>query len=158
MAPSFSPLTSLFYVRAQRTFSIFYLTASGKAEGWGGRDRGLWSNSTLRALDYRTGKVVWDHELGDDEGSAGILTTAGGLLFTADNNGNLLALDPSTGNTLWHLNAGGAMQNGPMTYQLDGRQYVVMAVQDTLYAFALPPSPAPPSTAASATPAQAAPG
>jgi acido-empty-quinoprotein group A len=149
MAPSFSPLTGLFYVRAQRTFSIFYLTATGKAEGWGGRDRGLWSDSALRALDYRTGKVVWDHELGDGEGSAGILTTAGGLLFTADNNGNLLALDSRTGNTLWHLSAGGEMQNGPMTYQLDGRQYVVMAVQDTLYAFAL--------TAASMTQAQGVP-
>lgn len=140
MAPSFDPLTGLFYVRAQRTFSIFYLTATGKAEGWGGRDRGLWADSALRAVDYRTGKLVWDHELGDGEGSSGILTTAGGLLFTADNNGNLLALDPRTGNTLWHLNAGGEMHNGPVTYQLDGRQYVLMAVQDTLYAFALPAS------------------
>jgi acido-empty-quinoprotein group A len=154
MAPSFNPLTGLFYVRAQRTFSIFYLTATGKAEGWGGRDRGLWSNSTLRALDYQTGKVAWDHELGDGEGSAGILTTAGSLLFTADNNGNLLALDSRTGNTLWHLSAGGEMQNGPMTYQLDGRQYVLMAVQDTLYAFALPAPTNAPSTASNVAPPQ----
>ena len=140
LAPSFDPLTGLFYVSSHRVFSIFYKTVTGKAEGWGGRDRDLWSNSAIRALDYRTGKVVWSHELGDGESSAGILTTAGGLLFTADNNGNILALDPASGKTLWHLNAGGDMLNGPITYQLDGRQYVLMAVDDTLYAFALPVS------------------
>ncbi len=138
MAPSFDPQTGLFYVNARRLFSIFYLTATGKAEGWGGRDRNLWSNSTLRALDYRTGKVVWNHEIGNGESIAGILTTAGHLLFSADNSGNLLALDPATGKTLWHLNAGGRMVASPMTYKLDGRQYLIIALQDILYAFALP--------------------
>jgi len=139
MAPSFDPQTSLFYVNARRIFSIFYLTATGKPEGWAGRDRILWANSTLRALDYRTGKVVWNHEIGNGEGISGILTTGGHLLFSADNSGNLLALDPATGKTLWHLNAGGRMDASPMTYELDGRQYLILAVQDILYAFALPP-------------------
>lgn len=140
MAPSFDPETGLFYVNARRLFSIFYKTATGKAEGWGGRDRGLWANSTLRALDYRTGEVVWNHEIGDDESIAGILTTAGHLLFSADTSGNLLALDPLSGKTLWHLNAGGTLDSSPMTYELDGRQYLIMPVQDILYAFALPES------------------
>ena len=139
MAPSFDPQTGLFYVNARRIFSIFYLTATGKPEGWAGRDRILWANSTLRALDYRTGKVVWNHEIGNGEGISGILTTSGHLLFSADNSGNLLALDPATGKTLWHLNAGGRMDASPMTYELDGRQYLILAVQDILYAFALPP-------------------
>ena len=143
MAPSFDPQTGLFYVNARRVFSIFYRTATGKAEGWGGRDRNLWSNSTLRALDYRTGKVVWNHEIGDGESISGILTTAGHLLFSADNSGNLLALDPATGKTLWHLNAGGHLDASPMTYELDGRQYIIFAVQDVLYAFALPQAAAP---------------
>jgi acido-empty-quinoprotein group A len=138
MAPSFDPQTGLFYVNARRIFSVFYLTATGKAEGWGGRDRILWANSTLRALDYRTGKLVWNHELGEGETISGILTTAGHLLFTADNSGNLLALDPASGKTLWHLNAGGHLDASPMTYQIDGRQYLLFAVQDVLYAFALP--------------------
>jgi len=138
MAPSFDPQTGLFYVTARRIFSIFYLTTTGKAEGWAGRDINLWSNSTLRALDYRTGKVVWNHELGSSESISGILTTAGHLLFSADNSGNLLALDPATGKTLWHLNAGGKLDASPMTYQLDGRQYLLFAVQDNLFAFALP--------------------
>jgi acido-empty-quinoprotein group A len=142
MAPSFDPQTGLFYVNCRRLFSVFYNTVTGKAEGWGGRDRNLWANTTLRALDYRTGKVVWNHELGDRESLAGILTTAGHLLFSADNSGNLLALDPTTGKTLWHLNAGGPMQASPMTYELDGRQYLIMAVQNILYAFALPVSTA----------------
>src|SRR5881227_3969695 len=138
MAPSFDPQTSLFYVNARRIFSIFYRTTEGKAEGWGGRDRNLWAKSTLRALDYRTGKVVWNHELGNGGTIAGILTTAGHLLFTADNSGNLLALAPATGKTLWHLNMGGELVASPMTYQLDGRQYLIIPVQDILYAFAVP--------------------
>ncbi len=138
MSPSFDPQTNLFYVNARRIFSIYYQTVTGKAEGWGGRDRNLWANSTIRALDYRTGRVVWNHETGEDENGAGILTTAGHLLFSADTSGNLLALDPATGKTLWHLNAGGRMAASPMTYQIDGRQYLIAAVQDALYAFALP--------------------
>lgn len=138
MAPSFDPQTNLFYVTARRIFSVYYRTATGKPEGWAGRDRFLWANSTLRALDYHTGKVVWNHETGDGESGAGILTTAGHLLFTADTSGNLLALDPATGKILWHLNAGGHLLASPMTYQLDARQYLLMAVQDALYAFVLP--------------------
>src|SRR5215510_6096081 len=141
MAPSFNPQTNLFYVVARRLFSVYYNTVETKAEGWGGRDRILWANSTLRALDYKTGKVVWNHELGDGESIAGILTTAGHVLFTADNSHNLLALDPTTGKTLWHLNIGGKLVASPMTYQLDGRQYLLIPIHDVLYAFALPEKP-----------------
>jgi acido-empty-quinoprotein group A len=138
MAPSFDPQTGLFYVNARRDFSIYYRTATGKPEGWGGRDRHVWGSSMLRALDYRTGKVMWNHELGEGGTIAGILTTGGRLLFTADNSDNLLAIDPATGKTLWHLNLGGELVASPMTYQLDGRQYVIIPVQDVVYAFALP--------------------
>jgi len=96
----------------------------------------------LRALDYRTGKLVWNRELGNGEIIAGILTTAGHLLFTGDTSGNLLALNPGTGETLWHLNMGGELLASPMTYQMDGRQYVILPVGSVLYAFALPDNPA----------------
>jgi alcohol dehydrogenase (cytochrome c) len=89
-------------------------------------------------LDYKTGKVVWNHELGEGEGVAGILTTGGHLLFSGDTSGNILALDPATGKILWHLNAGGNVVASPMTYQIDGRQYLIVPVQDVLYAFGLP--------------------
>jgi alcohol dehydrogenase (cytochrome c) len=140
LSPSFDPQTGLFYVSARRVFSVFYLTTTGKPEGWGGRDEGLWGNSTIRAIDYRTGKIVWNHEIGEDESGAGIMTTAGHLLFTADVGRNILALDPATGKTLWHLGIGDRTENSPMTYELDGRQYLVMAAGDELYAFALPES------------------
>jgi acido-empty-quinoprotein group A len=138
MAPSFSPDTGLFYVSARRIYSIFYLTAVGKPEGWAGRDRTLYADSVLAAIDYQTGKVRWSRELGPGEGVAGILTMAGRLLFTADNAGNLLALDPATGKTLWRSYGGGRMAASPMTYELDGRQYVIMGVDGVLYAWSLP--------------------
>ena len=142
MAPSFDPRNGLIYVIARRIFSVFYRTVEGQVEGWGGRDRNLYMDSTLRALDYRTGKIVWNHELGEGEDTAGILTTAGHLLFTADHLNNLLALDPATGVTLWHLNVGEHIVAGPMSYQLAGRQYLIVPVGDTMYAFALPPEKA----------------
>jgi acido-empty-quinoprotein group A len=138
MAPSFDPALGLFYVMARRVYSIFYYTATGKPEGWAGRDHDLWAESTVRAIDYRTGEVRWNHELGGGESVAGILTTAGNLLFTGDSQGNLLALDAVNGKTLWHVNAGGSMLMSPMTYELDGRQYVIEGVQGVLYAWALP--------------------
>ena len=77
--------TDLFYVSARRLWSIFYMTAEGKPEG--GRDViGICGPiPSLEAIDYRTGEIRWKHEIGDGEGSAGMLTTAGKLLFTADN-------------------------------------------------------------------------
>lgn len=138
MAPSFDPETGLFYVDARRTFSVFFLTASGKAEGWAGTDRGLWADSALRAIDYKTGKIVWDHELGNGEDGAGILTTAGGVLFTADNSGNMLALDPVRGKTLWHVNLGGGMGSSPETFEIDGRQVLLVSARNLIFAFSLP--------------------
>jgi alcohol dehydrogenase (cytochrome c) len=113
------------------------MTAEGKPEGWAGRDRNLWASSVLEAIDYQTGSVRWKHELGDDEGSAGILTTAGNLLFTADNSDNLLALDPSSGKTLWHVNIGSRMQTAPATYEVDGRQYLLTAAGSDIFAWVL---------------------
>jgi acido-empty-quinoprotein group A len=138
LAPSFDPNTGLFYVSARRLWSIFYMTAEGKPEGWAGRDRNLWADSTLEAIDYKTGKIGWKHEIGNGEGSAGILTTAGNLMFTGDNSGNLLALDPQTGKTLWHVNLGERMEGAPSTYELDGRQYLLTPSGGLIFAWTLP--------------------
>jgi alcohol dehydrogenase (cytochrome c) len=138
MAPSFDPESKLFYFSARRLWSIFYMTAEGKPEGWAGRDRNLWANSVVEAVDYRTGDVRWTHEIGEGEGSAGMLTTAGKLLFTADNSSNLLALDPATGKTLWHVNLGGKMQGAPSTYEVDGVQYLLTPTSNLIVAWTLP--------------------
>lgn len=135
MSPTYSPDTGLFYVVARRIWSIFYLTASGKPEGWGGRDRNLYANSVIRALDYKTGKVRWSKEIGEGESVAGLLSTAGGFLFTADTTGNLMALDPKTGETLWHAYPGARVVTSPMTYELDGKQYIVVGAGDVLFAW-----------------------
>ncbi len=138
MAPSFDPQAGLFFVSARRLWSIFYMTAEGKPEGWAGRDRGLWANSVLEALDYKTGAVRWRHEIGAGEGSAGILSTAGNLVFASDNSHNLLALDPQSGKTLWHVNIGASMQAAPSTFELDGRQYLLTPAGGTILAWVLP--------------------
>jgi alcohol dehydrogenase (cytochrome c) len=65
-----------------------------------------------------------------------MLTTAGKLLFTGDGAGNLVALDATNGKPLWHSRIGG-ISNAPQTYILDGKQYVLVAVNDALYAFTM---------------------
>ena len=138
-APSFDPDTGLFYVNSRETMGVFYLTMPGKtAEGWAGRDFFLGSSSMLKAIDYQTGKVRWTADTLGRGGQFGILTTAGHLLFTADMSGNLVALDASTGKNLWHMYPGGTFGTAPMTYELDGRQYVVFPVDGVVYAFSLP--------------------
>ena len=97
----------------------------------------------LLALDYETGKIRWRRDrpsvgVRDSGQGSGILTTAGGLLFTGDGTGDLMALDASTGKTLWHVYPGGNLTGAPMTYELGGRQYVITAVDSVLYAWALP--------------------
>lgn len=78
--------------------------------------------------------------MGIGESGAGIMTTSGQVLFTADLSGNLMALDPENGNVLWHANAGARMTSSPMTYELDGRQYLVVSAGDLMLAFTLPDS------------------
>jgi alcohol dehydrogenase (cytochrome c) len=138
-APSLDPQTGFFYVTVTRSAAIFYLTdTSAKPEAWGGIDKTVWTGpSSIAAIDCKSGKVIWDHNTG--EGSvSGLLTTAGKLLFGGDASGNALALDPTTGKTLWHVNLNQLMFNGPITYELDGRQYLVLAAWGKLFAFALP--------------------
>ena len=88
-------------------------------------------------MDYKTGKVRWNHEWPHSGGRSGILTTAGNLLFTGDTTTNLVAFNATTGAILWHAGLGNIVTNGPITYELDGLQYIVAAAGDTLYAFVL---------------------
>ena len=138
--PSFDPQTGLFYVNTSYSYSIYYLTDTDeKAQGYGGRDSGVWSQVALKAIDYKTGQIRWTHQYSGTSGSvASILTTDGNLLFTGDPKRNLIAYDPASGKILWHVGMLSALSNGPMTYELDGRQYLVVGAGDMLYAFALP--------------------
>jgi glucose dehydrogenase len=70
-------------------------------------------------------------------GTAGVLSTAGGVLFAADPEGSLVALDARTGKELWHYHTGGAIQSAPISYEADGKQYVAIAGDSTLFVFGL---------------------
>jgi alcohol dehydrogenase (cytochrome c) len=139
-APSYDPDTGLFYVNASRGYSIAYLTdADPKPEGYGGRGGALTSEAVLEALDTRTGDIRWSHTYpsgGFATAGPGILTTAGKVLFTGDLAQNLIAYDPAAGTILWHFTLPQNVSNGPSTWMLDGRQYLIVGAGDTLFAFA----------------------
>jgi alcohol dehydrogenase (cytochrome c) len=143
--PSFSPDTGLFYVGTSQSFSVFYLTDTDeRPQGWAAAERGVGNlGRALKAIDYKTGKVKWSRPLAIGAGAGGgpgmgLLSTAGKVLFGNDGGGNFVAYDPSTGKPLWHVGLGANTSNGPETFLLDGRQYVVVGAGDTLYAFTLP--------------------
>jgi alcohol dehydrogenase (cytochrome c) len=135
--PSFSPATGLFYVPAARAFSVFYLyDPSDNPQGWGGTDRGGYSESMIQAIDYKTGTLRWSHKW-EGPARSGLLTTAGNLLFTAGPGNALVALNASTGDALWHARLNAGISNGPITYELDGLQYLIVGASDTLWAFVM---------------------
>ncbi len=135
-APSYSPRTGLFYVGSSRSFSMFYLIdTDDHPEGWGGLDSGVGSEgNALLAIDYHTAKVVWRHEWPSGNGIVNNLSTAGNVLFTS-NGQNVVAFDAANGKILWHAGLMAAPSAGPITYMLDGKQYVLVAAGDSLYAF-----------------------
>jgi glucose dehydrogenase len=94
---------------------------------------------SLRAIDYKTGEIRWTHKWGsNDDSLSGLLSTAGKLLFSGDVSGSFMALSAVSGDIPWHVNLNSNVSNGPMSYELDGSQYLVVGVHDSLYAFTLP--------------------
>jgi alcohol dehydrogenase (cytochrome c) len=143
--PAYSPDTGLFYVSEKNGFSIFYLIDPDPRGSMGlGGNQSVNAGSQgnfLTAIDPKTGKIAWRRPypsatVGAGGGGGGILATAGGLVFTGDAGGNLVAYHASTGVPLWHSRIGN-ISNAPITYMLDGRQYVLVATGERLYAFVL---------------------
>jgi alcohol dehydrogenase (cytochrome c) len=137
-SPSFDPKTGLFIVAAHPSYSLYFAKPADGTYGWAGADYDLWSKGVIEAIDYQTGKIRWTHELGRGSPSAGIMTTSSGLTFTGDLKGNVLALETSTGKTLWHAGSGATMGTSPISYQLAGRQYILTSSGSVLFAWALP--------------------
>lgn len=145
--PAFSPDTGLFYVSKNESYSMYYLTETGPlgAMGLGGKEEQnvMSLGSYMTAIDYKTGQIAWQHRYsgsgswGGTYIGHGYLTTAGRLLFGGDPGGNLVAYDPANGRPLWHTRLG-EVSSAPQTYMLDGRQYILAAAADMLYAFVLP--------------------
>jgi alcohol dehydrogenase (cytochrome c) len=138
---AFNPDLGLFYSQESNSFNLLYLTDPDPrgSMGLAGKRVSIlgFESSALQAIDYRTGKYVWRREWpqGASSGS-GLLTTVTGLLFTSDGSGNFVALDAKNGDLLWHTRIGN-ISNAPQTFDIDGRQYVLVGVGDTLYSFVL---------------------
>jgi len=144
MSPSFSPATGLFYVTTREVCSTYFGWPQQFQEGqyyfggtfqrYGGRGYGA-----VRAIDPATATVKWEFKHFSPS-TAGILSTASGLVFASDADGNFVAIDGATGKHLWHFQTGSAIFAAPTTYMLGGRQYVVIPSGTTFFAFALPDS------------------
>jgi len=92
----------------------------------------------ILAIDTVTGKIRWDYPLVRRSFAIGVLATRTGLLFAGTAEGNIIALDSETGKHLWHFQAGGNIASAPMSYSVDGKQYIALAAGNVLYSFALP--------------------
>jgi alcohol dehydrogenase (cytochrome c) len=90
----------------------------------------------VKALDPVTGDRKWEFKM-NDVSMSGILTTASDLLFTGGREGFFQALDARTGKLLWRVNTGGDIANGPMTYEVNGKQYVAFAAGSSLFVYGL---------------------
>ncbi|HKC55671.1 MAG TPA: PQQ-dependent dehydrogenase, methanol/ethanol family [Vicinamibacterales bacterium] len=159
-SPSFSPRTGLFYVSAWENYGSVYRKEAtpyeaGRRFNGGGFQVTMpnpdapamrrnpindWTDVVGRgaviAIDPRTSQPKWKFQMYDVT-DGGILTTAGDLLFTGGREGYFHALDARTGAVLWKASLGGAIMNGPMTYSIDGKQYVTVNSGNVLVTFAL---------------------
>ena len=162
-SPSYSPRTELFYISAWENYSTIFAGAPQDyvaGQRFVGTDTsrrrdpdapppvpGLtrgpinsWTdavgNGAVLALDALTGEERWRYRL-TDVISSGILTTATDLLFTGARSGYFQALDARTGGLLWKASLGGQLVNGPISYEVDDKQYVAAIAGSSLSTFAL---------------------
>lgn len=142
--PAFDPATRSFFVNAREVCMTYY---SWKPEyepgqrytgGAGQRVQSEPAFGALRAIDPATGERKWEFKY-ITPSTAGLMTTAAGLIFSGDAEGNLLALNSRTGMLLWRYQMGATMHGtSPVTYMVDGRQHVLVPAGATLTAWALP--------------------
>jgi alcohol dehydrogenase (cytochrome c) len=89
------------------------------------------------AIEPQTGEKKWEFKM-KDYTESGVLTTASDVLFSGGREGNFFALDAHTGEFLWKVGLGATVASGPMTYSIDGHQYVAVCAGNSLYVFGLP--------------------
>jgi alcohol dehydrogenase (cytochrome c) len=160
-SPSYNPNTGLFYLSAWENYGQIFdpgdpiefregqnftggkLASPPGAAPMPGMQRGpvnTWhegnAHGVILALDPKTGAKKWGYEM-HDVTTSGVLTTATDLLFVGGREGYFHALDARNGSLLWRMNVGGETAAGPMSYSVDGKQYVAVAAGHSLYVFGL---------------------
>jgi alcohol dehydrogenase (cytochrome c) len=135
---AYHPKTKLFYVMTVEDCTIYRQSQLGGYEPY--HDTSDPPEKYLRAIDYQTGKIVWEiKQVGAPEANySGVLATAGGVLFYGETGGGFAAVDATTGRTLWHFETNQIWKASPMTYVVAGKQYVAIAAGGNIVSFALP--------------------
>ena len=140
---AYSPATRLYYVMTVEDCTVYRKADDG---GYGRyNDPAHPAKKILRAFDLETGKAMWEIDMPGPVQSnySGVLSTAGGLVFFGESSGAFAAVDAATGKYLWHFETNHAIKASPMTYEVDGRQYVAIASGANILSFALPESETP---------------
>jgi alcohol dehydrogenase (cytochrome c) len=141
-SPSYNPLAGLFYVAVREMGSYYYRGQAKYRPGAlfvGGGEHALDGDKAygaIRALEISTGNLKWEFRLHSPPW-AGVLSTAGGLVFGGSNEGNFYALDALTGKPLWDYQTGGPIVANPISFAVDGKQYVAIAAGHALFVFGL---------------------
>jgi alcohol dehydrogenase (cytochrome c) len=143
---SYNPGTGLYYFQALERCNLFTKRDMEWQAGkpfMGGAARpapGETFTKSLRAINIQTGEVAWDLPQGPGSitASAGVISTASGLVFFGENSGSFMAADASNGKVLWEFPTNQVWKASPMTYTFDNKQHIAIAVAQSIVAFALP--------------------
>ncbi len=134
-APAFSPKTHDVYVLGMNQLMKFVSQAPETKPGairLGGKftnvpvNAGGIQNGTFTAINVNTGKIDWQYQAPQPL-IGGALATGGNLVFTGEGNGNFDAFNAKTGQLLWTFNLGAGVNAPPMTYEVNGQQYIAVA-------------------------------
>ncbi|MEO6801856.1 MAG: PQQ-dependent dehydrogenase, methanol/ethanol family [Granulicella sp.] len=142
-SPSYDPVSSWLYVSTRDSAGGYRSAPVTYEEGrqyQGGAAFGVkgQNQSGVSAIDTTTGEVKWIFPIAHGSLSSGVLATGGGVVFAATPEGNLIALDSKSGKSLWHFQTGGRIASSPISYAVDGKQYIAISAGNVLYTFALP--------------------
>lgn len=142
-SPSYDASSGTFYLMTSEAGQRYFRTEQEYEPGkgyWGGRAVGINEapKAALKALDAATGTIKWQFPVSRGSLAAGVLATAGGVLFSSTQEGALMALEAKTGTLLWRMQTGGTISSSPISYAIDGKQFVAVSAGGVLYSLALP--------------------
>jgi alcohol dehydrogenase (cytochrome c) len=145
-APAYNPDTHYLYFLALEDCSTYFTKPDRFAEGRTFYATGVERSDApsdrsrnLLAYDVLAGQFAWRYrQVPGGWASAGVMTTASGLVFFGDENESFEAVDARTGAPLWHFQTGQAIHSSPMSYEANHRQYVAIAAGSDLFSFGLP--------------------